>query len=74
MAQDMSDLAASLGVRGGYATLGHSYGAFVVLQHAVDHPGEPRGTVVSSEWPPRAGSAGSTGSWRRSSRRSCVRR
>ena len=48
MAQDMSDLAASLGVRGGYATLGHSYGAFVVLQHAVDHPGEPRGTVVSS--------------------------
>ena len=48
MAQDVSDLAASLGVRGGYATLGHSYGAFVVLQHAVDHPGEPRGTVVSS--------------------------
>jgi proline iminopeptidase len=48
MAQDVSDLAASLGVRGRYATLGHSYGAFVVLQHAVDHPGEPRGTVVSS--------------------------
>jgi proline iminopeptidase len=48
MAQDVSDLAASLGVRGGYATLGHSYGAFVVLQHAVDHPGEPRGTIVSS--------------------------
>jgi proline iminopeptidase len=48
MAQDVSDLAASLGVHGGYATLGHSYGAFVVLQHAVDHPGEPRGTVVSS--------------------------
>src|SRR5690348_10800486 len=38
MAQDVSDLAASLGVAGGYATLGHSYGAFVVLQHAVDHP------------------------------------
>jgi proline iminopeptidase len=48
MAQDVSDLAASLGVRDGYATLGHSYGAFVVLQHAVDHPGEPRGTIVSS--------------------------
>ena len=48
MAQDVSDLAASLGVSGGYATLGHSYGAFVVLQHAVDHPGEPRGTIVSS--------------------------
>lgn len=48
MAQDVSDLAASLGVGGRYATLGHSYGAFVVLQHAVDHPGEPRGTIVSA--------------------------
>ena len=48
MAQDVSDLAASLGVAGGYATLGHSYGAFVVLQHAVDHPREPRGTIVSA--------------------------
>ncbi len=48
MAHDVSDLAASLGVSDGYATLGHSYGAFVVLQHAVDHPGEPRGTIVSA--------------------------
>ena len=48
MAQDVSDLAASLGVRDANATLGHSYGAFVVLQHAVDHPGEPRGTIVSA--------------------------
>jgi proline iminopeptidase len=48
MAQDVSDLAASLGTSGGYATLGHSYGAFVVLQHAADHPGEPRGTIVSA--------------------------
>jgi proline iminopeptidase len=48
MAQDVSDLAASLGVSDGYATLGHSYGAFLVLQHAVDHPAEPRGTVVSA--------------------------
>jgi proline iminopeptidase len=48
MAQDVSDLAASLGVSDRYATLGHSYGAFVVLQHAVDHPGEPRGTIVSA--------------------------
>lgn len=48
MAQDVSDLAASLGVSDRYGTLGHSYGAFVVLQHAVDHPGEPRGTIVSS--------------------------
>jgi proline iminopeptidase len=47
MAQDVSDLAASLGVAEAYATLGHSYGAFLVLQHAVDHPGEPRGTIVS---------------------------
>ena len=48
MAQDVSDLAASLGVGHGYATLGHSYGAFVVLQHAVEHPGGPLGTIVSS--------------------------
>ena len=47
MSQDVSDLAAKLGVRARYATLGHSYGAFVVLQHAVEHPGEPRGTIVS---------------------------
>jgi len=31
-----------------YATLGHSYGAFIGLQHAVGHPAEPRGTIVSS--------------------------
>jgi proline iminopeptidase len=48
MAQDVSDLASSLGVSDAYATLGHSYGAFVVLQHAVDHPGEPHGTIVSA--------------------------
>jgi proline iminopeptidase len=48
MAHDVSDLAESLGVREGYATLGHSYGAFLVLQHAVDHPHEPRGTIVSA--------------------------
>ena len=48
MAQDVNDLAASLGVSDGYATLGHSYGAFVVLQHAVDYTGEPRGTIVSA--------------------------
>jgi proline iminopeptidase len=48
MAEDVSDLARSLGLSDGYATLGHSYGAFVVLQHAVDHSGEPRGTIVSA--------------------------
>jgi proline iminopeptidase len=48
MAEDVSDLAASLGISGGYATLGHSFGAFVVLQHAAGHSGEPRGTIVSA--------------------------
>lgn len=48
MAQDVSDLAVSMGVSDRYATLGHSYGAFVVLQHAVEHPGEPRATIVSA--------------------------
>jgi pimeloyl-ACP methyl ester carboxylesterase len=48
MAEDVSDLAASLDITDGYVTLGHSWGAFVVLQHAVDHPGEPRGTIVSA--------------------------
>ncbi len=33
---------------GGYAALGHSFGAFLVLQHAVEHPGEPLGTIVSA--------------------------
>jgi proline iminopeptidase len=51
MAEDVSDLAASVGVSNGYATLGHSYGAFIVLQHAVAHPGEPRGTIVSAGIP-----------------------
>jgi proline iminopeptidase len=48
MAQDVTDLATSLGIADRYATIGHSYGAFVVLQHAVDHVGEPVGTIVSS--------------------------
>jgi proline iminopeptidase len=48
MADDVSALAAELGPSAGYATLGHSYGAFIVLQHAVDHPGGPRGSIVSA--------------------------
>jgi len=48
MSEDISDLAASLLMHRRYAVLGHSYGAFLVLQHAVDHPGEPRGTIVSA--------------------------
>ena len=50
MAADVSALARALGV-GEYATLGHSYGAFVVLQHAVDHPGHAGRSIVSSGVP-----------------------
>jgi pimeloyl-ACP methyl ester carboxylesterase len=31
--------------------LGHSYGAFIALQHAVDFPGRPAATIVSSGVP-----------------------
>jgi proline iminopeptidase len=34
-----------------YAVLGHSYGAFIALQHAVDFPGRSVATVVSSGMP-----------------------
>ncbi|MCI0576680.1 MAG: alpha/beta fold hydrolase [Chloroflexi bacterium] len=34
-----------------YAVLGHSYGAFVALQHAVDFPGQAAQTIVSSGVP-----------------------
>ena len=50
MAADLSELAAAMGFER-YATLGHSYGAFVVLQHAVEHAGEPAATIVSSGLP-----------------------
>ena len=50
MAADLSELAAAMGFER-YATLGHSYGAFVVLQHAVDFAGEPAATIVSSGVP-----------------------
>jgi proline iminopeptidase len=33
------------------AVLGHSYGAFLALQHAVDFPGRPAATIVSSGIP-----------------------
>jgi proline iminopeptidase len=46
MARDIGSLASALGL-GRYATLGHSYGAFVVLQHAVDYPGEAAQTIVT---------------------------
>lgn len=50
MASDVSGLAAGLGVER-YAVLGHSYGAFVALQHAVDAPGAAVATVVSGGVP-----------------------
>jgi proline iminopeptidase len=49
-AADVEALAAELGLDR-YAVLGHSYGAFIALQHAVDFPGRPAATVVSSGLP-----------------------
>jgi proline iminopeptidase len=50
MARDVGELARALGLSR-YAVLGHSYGAFVALQHAVDFPGEAAQTIVSSGIP-----------------------
>jgi proline iminopeptidase len=50
MAADVTALARALDL-GAYAVLGHSFGAFVALQHAVDFSGEPAGTIVSSGIP-----------------------
>jgi proline iminopeptidase len=47
MARDVSAVAADLGTER-YAVLGHSYGGFVALQHAVDAPGAAAATVVSN--------------------------
>src|ERR671934_1815161 len=49
-AADVEVLAAELGLDR-YAVLGHSYGAFIALQHAVDFPGRPVATIVSSGLP-----------------------
>jgi proline iminopeptidase len=49
-AADVEALAAALGLER-YAVLGHSYGALIALQHAVDFPGHPFATVVSSGVP-----------------------
>ena len=48
MAEDIQELAVALGLGRDYVVLGHSYGALLALQHAVDHPGELRGTIVSA--------------------------
>ena len=50
MAADVSALARALSLDR-YAVLGHSYGAFVALQHAVDFPGDAAATIVSSGLP-----------------------
>lgn len=50
MADDVSDLARALELDR-YAVLGHSYGAFVALTHAVDHPGDAAQTIVSDGLP-----------------------
>jgi proline iminopeptidase len=50
MAADVGSLARALDLER-YAVLGHSYGAFVVLQHAVDFPGDAAQTIVSSGIP-----------------------
>src|SRR4051794_30732815 len=49
-ARDVDALAAALGLER-YAVLGHSFGAFIALQHAVDFPGRPAATIVSSGRP-----------------------
>jgi proline iminopeptidase len=49
-AADIEALARSLGLER-YAVLGHSFGAFVALQHAVDFSGRPAASVVSAGVP-----------------------
>jgi proline-specific peptidase len=50
MARDVSSLANALNLES-YAVLGHSYGAFIALQHAVDYPGAAAGTIISNGLP-----------------------
>ena len=50
MAADVTALAGTLEIAR-YAVLGHSYGAFVALQNAVDFPGMAAQTIVSSGVP-----------------------
>ena len=49
-AADVEELAQALQLER-YVVLGHSFGAFIALQHAVDFPGRPTGTIVSSGIP-----------------------
>jgi proline-specific peptidase len=50
MAADVAALAAALELDR-YAVLGHSFGAMVAVQHAVDFSGQPVATIVSSGVP-----------------------
>ena len=50
MARDVVDLAAALKLER-YAVLGHSYGALVALQNAVDFPGQAAQTIISGGFP-----------------------
>lgn len=50
MAKDLTLLAEAMDLKK-YALLGHSYGAFVVLQNAVDFPSHAAQTIVSSGLP-----------------------
>ena len=49
-ARDVDALATALGLER-YVVLGHSFGAFIALQHAVEFSGRPAGTVISSGSP-----------------------
>jgi proline iminopeptidase len=49
-AADVEALAGALGLER-YVVLGHSFGAFVALRHAIDFPGRPAGTIVSAGVP-----------------------
>ncbi|MCW2966526.1 MAG: hypothetical protein JWM71_298 [Solirubrobacteraceae bacterium] len=50
MAADVSALAAALHLDR-YVVLGHSFGAFVALQHAIDFSGQPAASIISSGVP-----------------------
>ena len=53
MAADVERLAQTLELER-YAVLGHSYGAFVALLHAVDFPGRPAASIISAGVPAAA--------------------
>jgi proline iminopeptidase len=60
MAADVDALAAALDLDP-YAVLGHSFGAFVALQHALDHARPPVASIVSSGVPSTRWMAGAAG-------------